>query len=682
MIEKVGQSGTKPKRKSSRPESEDPVSIPEKPAKSSEEIRLECLLEEVRGAQWSDSVTVGQKLDHLYRFIGGCSNKKFLSKKRSEIVKIIGLYVDTDSPEVLILLVQILLSVQVRRQNLATAYKLVFKIAREAENDACFMSSDALDLIINSIGLACPVNDSEALVYGYGALKFLTMNISTREKLRRMGILDLVLLHLKLICEAKSERRVTDETSHVLFQLTGVIRNLVNDVAAQRSLVELGGVGHISKCLKLFMTDLDVVSNIARTLSVMSSDDDVCSAIAEDPLFTRTAVAVLKKYPGRQDIVVRLTYCLGNLMAKCDEARSFAKNDAEKAMTNMDTILELLQSYRARDARPNTSKQSMVMKMESEDDHGSSGNSEDVVIKIIRVIANMSINGDVGQQVAGMAEVYDNLTDILATRSISENEELILSTLATLNNLTYYPAHTENKDQQDVAVFKRIQTYIDCSNVEAQIESSRVLGNLTRSRVIRDQLAGDSTWRAVVELLTSEQRDLVYTNVGVIVNMMSDSDKRRSLKSLGGVSRLINVLKECGGQSEASDWLLASLTCQAIWNYSIDTNNLFDCMDKEEISELEAVLVEFLDEETIFGSQDELSSEQIPRYHEWEEFAKVGVNLLERLESFLEPLNMGIDCQQEEEGGEEGDYDDDDDDDDDEEEIIYERNGENTTDLT
>merc|ERR1719384_572999 len=117
----------------------------------------------------------------------------------------------------------------------------------------------------------------------------------------------------------------------------------------------------------------------------------------------------------------------------------------------METILALLQSYRAREARPPTvSSLSQVMKMESEDDHGSSGNSEDVVIKIIRVIANMSINGDVGQQ--------------------------------------------------DVAVFKRIQTYIDCSNVEAQIESSRVLGNLTRSRVVRDQLAGDSTWRAVVEL--------------------------------------------------------------------------------------------------------------------------------------------------------------------------------------
>jgi len=113
---------------------------------------------------------------------------------------------------------------------------------------------------------------------------------------------------------------------------------------------------------------------------------------------------------------------------------------------------------------------------------------------------------------------------------------------------------------------------------------------------------------------------------------------------MGGVSSLITVLKECGGCPPADcDWLLASLTCQALWNYSIDSNDLFDCMDKEEISELEAVLVEFLDEETIFGSQDELSEEQVPKYSEWEEFAKVGVNLLERLESFLEPLTMGDD---------------------------------------
>ena len=284
-----------------------------KSEKTREETQLQQLLETLKESYHADKSTIIDQLQSLYKFIEDNKSRKFLGKKKSDVIKIISGFVDTDIPDILILLVQILLSLQVRKQNLATAYKLVFKIAREADNDQCFITSDALDLLINSIALACPVNDSEALVYGYGALKFLTMNSLTREKLRSMGILDLVLLHLKLICEAKSERRVTDETSHVLFQLTGVIRNLVNDVDTQRKLVGMGGVSQVSRCLKLFMTDLDVVCNIARTVSVMSSDDEACAAIAEDPDFTSTAVSVLNKYPGRQDIVVRLTYCEYNI---------------------------------------------------------------------------------------------------------------------------------------------------------------------------------------------------------------------------------------------------------------------------------------------------------------------------------------------------------------------------------
>ena len=110
----------------------------------------------------------------------------------------------------------------------------------------------------------------------------------------------------------------------------------------------------------------------------------------------------------------------------------------------------------------------------------------------------MSINGEVGQKVAAMTEVYDNLTDILATRSISENEELVLSSLATLNNLTYYHIESSRKEEQDVCIYKRIEDFIDCDNIEAQIESSRVLGNLTRSRCIRDQLVTSETWPNIV----------------------------------------------------------------------------------------------------------------------------------------------------------------------------------------
>ena len=173
-------------------------------------------------------------------------------------------------------------------------------------------------------------------------------------------------------------------------------------------------------------------------------------------------------------------------------------------MPHLATILELLRSYRQEEASAAAAHHtkppplSRLMKMEAEDDHGSSGSSEDVVIKIIRVVANMSISNEVGQQVAAIPEVYDNLTDILATRTISENEELILSTLATLNNLTYYPVESESKAEQDLAVYSRVEDFIACPNTEAQIEASRVLGNLTRSQTVRDQLAARPAWPAIV----------------------------------------------------------------------------------------------------------------------------------------------------------------------------------------
>ena len=313
------------------------------------------------------------------------------------------------------------------------------------------------------------------------------MNPATRVRLQKMGVLDLVLLHLKLINEAKLEKKIPDETSHVLFQLTGVLRNLVNDVNSQRKLVVLKGIPFICKCLELFLTDLDIVCNIARTLSILSSNEQACSVLADSPGFDTTCVSVLRKYPGRQDIVVRLTYCLGNLMAKCDEARPFF--DRRSGDENMDILLDLLHTYKNKNVGPVRSTEvSVAMKMESEDDHGSSGNFEDVVIKIIRVFANMSINPEVGNKVASMPRVYDHLTDILANGDIKENEELILSTLATLNNLTYYPVDMGNKDTQDIHIYTRIEPFISCRNLEAQIEASRVLGNLTRSKHIRDQV--------------------------------------------------------------------------------------------------------------------------------------------------------------------------------------------------
>jgi hypothetical protein len=50
--------------------------------------------------------------------------------------------------------------------------------------------------------------------------------------------------------------------------------------------------------------------------SVLSSDEEACCLLAGCAAFPAAALTILKKYPGRQDIVVRITYCLGKVW-KC-----------------------------------------------------------------------------------------------------------------------------------------------------------------------------------------------------------------------------------------------------------------------------------------------------------------------------------------------------------------------------
>ena len=67
--------------------------------------------------------------------------------------------------------------IQVVRSNFALASKLLFKLARDDANDHQFLTRKTLELYL-SIGLGrnCPFSDNDAFVYGYGALKFLTLN--------------------------------------------------------------------------------------------------------------------------------------------------------------------------------------------------------------------------------------------------------------------------------------------------------------------------------------------------------------------------------------------------------------------------------------------------------------------------------------------------------------------------
>lgn len=93
----------------------------------------------------------------------------------------------------------------------------------------------------------------------------------------------------------------------------------------------------------------------------------------------------------------------------------------------------------------------------------------------------------------------------------------------------------------------------------AKVEAARVLGNMTRSPIARKALCGAGGLKFLIKNLESEDTELVATSCGVLVNLLSDWERRAPFRELRGPYLLRDVLQR-GALS--GDWLLAATACQ------------------------------------------------------------------------------------------------------------------------
>lgn len=71
---------------------------------------------------------------------------------------------------------------------------------------------------------------------------------------------------------------------------------------------------------------------------------------------------------------------------------------------------------------------------------------------------------------------------------------------------------------------------------------------------------------------------------------MADQKNRVTLRNNFGMMKLIHILNNYG----QLDWSLAMLICQIIWNYCIDTSDIYELITDEEIQQLMAILIDYL----------------------------------------------------------------------------------------
>ncbi|XP_031626541.1 armadillo repeat-containing protein 2 isoform X2 [Contarinia nasturtii] len=656
-------------------------------------------------------------LTELYTRVKGVRNDW-----RSSILSALYGLVECTSAKILLSVARVVLVLDVVGSNLTGACKLVFKVARNERNDNLFANIDVPELLIDGLGRASPIDDAEACIYGYGAVRFLanavvsssvsngsrcsnssntsrptTATSTTHKKQKTLasrlyhhGANDLMILHLMMINETGAAAKLPTQTLHALYQLSSALRALSKIIMSDHGLQLILSENNNKKCatsvssssspspssmpkassgsidsVDFAMNDSMKTSNefdrqitlagphliraaeicinqaelqlcIIRTLSILSEHESCCDGIADmaprlaillGPIILvlpeqrkYNAMAMTKNDISNKSLSLlnRIGYILGNIMAQSDSARlQFYNNDVA-----MEYLLKCLEYYanetqilRHRQMRQSNSVNN-INELSNDGDDANDCQIDtvtDVVIKLIRVIANLSVNAEVGYKLANHHQLGAILLALLNTINKhrlnfnSEFEELLLATLGAVHNLSFYQNtideqqttnddsketnHPQSMIKQMTAISAALCAIYQWSPESAQSEIARVLGNLTRSLEAREAVFSAGGLEFLLKNLSSDDWDIVETSCGVLVNMLSDWERRSTFRELHGPFLLRDVLQR---SALKHDWLLALIACQAIWNYIIDSGNAVGALGESEADYISADILELL----------------------------------------------------------------------------------------
>ncbi|XP_068267704.1 armadillo repeat-containing protein 2 [Nyctibius grandis] len=551
---------------------------------------------------------------------GNMLGKRF--KRRSVLLNILYKLVDINSDPLCLKLAKIILAMKVNGKNLLSVCKLAFKICRNEKNDYIIQNDRLLDCLLEVLRTEDLHKNNEALLYCMGAIKFMSGNAVLLNEMVNKGAIEMLLQLMKQINNIKENDTYFSNLGHLLVQLTATLRNLANLPPARCQLLCNGAVSELSVALEQRMNDKDVCTYIVRIFSKLSSYDDFCAALADCSRCYILFLALLNKHQKQQDLVIRIIFILGNLTAKNNQAREqFFK---EKGSVN--TLISLFQTYHELDL--NAQKWYHERAGEGKDHPKHPSEAEDVLIKLIRVLANLSVHPSVGAALAAAHHVVELLVTVLEYKSVDDCEELVINTAITINNLSYYKVKGSAVQDKKLHIAEMLLKLLMSNNMDGVVEAIRVFGNLSQYHEIRDFIVQKKIYKFMIALLDAKNQDVCFSACGVLLNLAVDKNKRALLMEEGGTGKLVDCLRDFG----PSDWQLACLICKTLWNYSENITSVASCFG-EDTDTLLVVLTALLDEELAL---DESLDRDLRDYHKlyWErEFKPVAENLLDRIRS-------------------------------------------------
>lgn len=450
----------------------------------------------------------------------------------------------------------------------------LFKYSKKGEHDKEFMTEQLakplLDLLQSSEDPSEAGSSSNDLrVYAVGVLKNISQEDETiQDHLAESGAIGA----LFRVLEGRQFSGSSKEAD-LLIQATAALRNLAG--RHHQEFLADARMDALTRIFAVFPTQVELMTNVSRILSKLTLHGDACDAFAQKNDHLRQLSRTLTANPDSVPLALRLSFVLGNLTEGDEDLRVAFAFDCEGTVLVPQLLSKFWQKDRqlARIAHtnPNSSGQQQI---------------EEVLVKLVRLLANMAISEEAGKTLSSSSAVVDPLLDMLGAKRIGDSEELVLNVVAAVTNLMYYEVSSnllfadENK-QLLCRLFRPL--LLESYNVEALVETARALGNLSRHQDARQTMANLRLDEILVILLDHESRDLVFYVCGALVNLAADPTCTERLTRSSPIARKLSKLLS---EAPADDPALMLVGVKVLTNLSLDASVAWGATDVESIRQV------------------------------------------------------------------------------------------------
>eukprot|EP00466_Bigelowiella_natans_P004510 jgi/Bigna1/90265/estExt_fgenesh1_pg.C_660062 len=337
-------------------------------------------------------------------------------------------------------------------------------------------------------------------------------------------------------------------------EITTILRNLALIRSHNQDFVHHAVVSLLGDLLIRYSESEHVVFGVCRILAKLTFFPACRSQLSSNSKHLEAVYRILDVHRGNVVLGIRACFIMGNLTVSNDRNRMTICKDYD---SKCPLLLRTLEDIIAQDERAEQKiKEEAKSNTISDENKAASGEVENLLTKVVRLLANVSINEKIGLRLCKDPKI-GHLVTLLERKDPNISEEVVLN----------HPDAVLRSLEIGERLLGCLMPLLFSTNTEMLHEAVRVLGNFSRNQEFRKLMSSCRVDETMSVLLDHADHDIIFATAGVVLNISTDYDARQVLYANGceGLAKIVESLYRFGKNRPE----IAVIICKILVNLSV-----------------------------------------------------------------------------------------------------------------